>query len=92
MKDEIFTTVELLNGDKIDVLFCKGLHMTKAQWKYQFHTQIAKDVEYDIVPFIMEQLCLVNGKQKGIEYYVELMIDDYIKISDALQLVINSIS
>lgn len=76
--DEIFKKIELLSGIKVEVIIPTGGHYSRAL------RSCHKQTEYDPMPFIFAEICLIDGKKKDYLFYTDLMIDDYILISEVL--------
>lgn len=95
MKERIFKSIKLINGAKIDILMPRGRDISRAIQKYQLHTlesdihdNLTKKPEandhLDISIFVMAELCVVNGSRRDVDYYCDLMIDDFSELMMAI--------
>ncbi len=79
---EIFKSIHLLDGTLIEIIVPTGGHYSRAFRKF------SRQEEYDVIPFLFSELCLVNHGKKDESFYINLMIDDYLLINE----VINEVS
>lgn len=79
---EIYKELTLLRGDKVQIIICRGVHLSNSFIMMQQHNILEenKDKQLDLFIFLMRSLCFVNGEKKPLSYYESLLIDDYIKI------------
>jgi len=87
MKAEIFETINLLSGDEIVILICRGSNISRANFKQALYSN---ESELDIVPYIMSEICLLNGEKQDISYFLNLLSDDYMKICKSVTNVIQN--
>ena len=87
IKQEIFTSFKLMKGEKCDVLELKFGHICTANFKVAYQ----KDTEYDMIFFLLQQILLIDDKNPSIEFLENLMTDDYVKISDAVAVLMNKL-
>lgn len=84
MKDQTFKKITLMTGAEVEMLLCRGVHLAKAQYR---HAQAQADPnaeKFELTIYLMSELCLVNGEKKEIEYFLELMCDDFMKIMNEM--------
>jgi hypothetical protein len=80
-KTEIFKTIYLIGGQKVDFAICRGVHISRANYKY---IGSSNKRNLDLVPFLMAEICLVDGKKKDVDYFLSILGDDYIHISEIM--------
>jgi len=81
METELYKTVTLLGGQEVKIKIARGHDLSRAAFMHMFK---GKELEIDVMPFIMDQLCLVDNEKVGIEFYLNLIVDDYIVIIGVL--------
>ena len=79
---EIFTTITLQDGSKCDILALTPWRIWKATYKQQLNPQI----EYDITPFILEQILIVDGKKVDMKFIGNMDCSDYFEIAEILSI------
>ena len=82
MKPSIFTTITLEDGSKCDILELTPWMI----WKATFNQQLNLETKYDLVPFILEQVLIIDGKKTDIEFIGNIYYQDYMQITDILTL------
>lgn len=82
MNASIFTTIILSDGSKCDILEVKPSTI----WLATFKQQLNPDKQYDLVPFILEQVLIIDGKKVNMEYIGNMELSDYIEITEALNI------
>ena len=85
--NEIFTSIELSNGSRCDILEINALVI----WKAAFRHQAYPDKELDIVPFLLEQVLIIDDKKRDIEFIGNISIDDYLKIMEVMDIVMKKL-
>lgn len=86
-KDQkVFTEVKLLNGSICKILMPLGFQLSLVMRRFQ------QQQDLDMVPFFMEELCLIDNKEKDLEYFCTIMMDDYQTILEALGQVMNKLN
>src|SRR5687767_1298050 len=83
-KDETFTELNLLNGDTITIKIPIGRNISKAGNACSVYNTMYKDNPVDIVPFLLQEVTLVNGERESVDYFLGLMIDDYMAIMNTV--------
>lgn len=82
MKPSIFTTITLQDGSKCDILELTPWMI----WKAAFNQQLNLEMKYDLVPFILEQILIIDGKKASIEFIGNINYQDYMQITEILTL------
>lgn len=54
-------------------------------WKATFRAARNHDKEYDLTPYILEQIITIDGEPVTIDQLDQLSIDDYLSILDVLE-------
>ena len=80
--NEVYKTLTLLGTQEVQIKVARGIDISRAAY---MHALQGKPMGFDIAPFIMVELCLVNAERMNVEFYLNLLIDDYLKISVALE-------
>lgn len=79
---ERFKTIETLTGVKIDILMCRGKHIFALQME---SIKIGKELSPpESMLFLTIELCRVEGKRKGGDFYLELLSEDFLKIQQVI--------
>jgi len=89
----IFTTITLSNGDKCEILELTTQHIMSACHSHEIYNKKIDDV-LDHLPastFFIQQIIYIDGKRKSIEYFVNLSIDDFNLICDAIEALFKTI-
>jgi hypothetical protein len=73
-KPEIYSTIQLMVGAKCEIIIPNGGSYSRAMNKFN------KQNEYDLMLFLIQACCLIDGNAQTVEYYSELNCDDYMKI------------
>lgn len=81
VKNNIFSRVNLLNGQKCEVLELRTGHIFTAN----YHVINQKDTTLDFMFFMLRQLLLIDSKPITDEQLLNLSIDDYLIISEVLE-------
>lgn len=76
-----FLTIKLMDGRKCDIKEIKAGDIFRANYNHS----IDSPREFDITPFLFQQAIKIDGEQPTIEQVCELMIDDFVLISNAIQ-------
>lgn len=79
------TTMTLISGDSVEIIQPRGMNYARAVYKYRIQK------EYDVCPFLMEELVLINGEKKPLQFYLDMFCDDYIKISEKIAEIVTPI-
>ena len=80
MKEQIFTTIIISNGSKCEILEIRPYTIWKATYKKENNP----DLKLDLVPFIIEQILIIDGKKVDIEFIGNMDINDYMEIVDVM--------
>lgn len=80
MDTPIFTTIILFNGSKCDILEVRPYIIWKATYRQLMNT----DKKLDFIPFLLEQVLIIDGKKVNMEFIGNMNIHDYIKITEVL--------
>ncbi len=75
----------IATGSEVEFITPKGRDYSRAIQKHQRQT------EYDLSLFFLAEFCLVDGKKKEIEFYLEMYCDDYVRLIEALTPIITTI-
>lgn len=86
-ESEIFTTITLLNGEKCDIKDVRFKHISKAN--YKLTTQ--QNTQYDFIFFFLQEILIINGETPKVGFIEDLMIDDYIKINDVINVIMQKL-
>lgn len=78
--NEIFTSITLSNGSKCDILELKASMIWKATFKQMNNLQM----EYDLIPFLLEQILIIDGEKTDMEFIGNMNYDDYMDITEVL--------
>ena len=81
---ETYKELTLLKGDKVEVMIARGVHISTANIKNSVYNMLNPKGMLDVVPFMMSELCLVNNNKESVEYYTNLLSDDYVLIADTI--------
>lgn len=90
----IFFEFETLDGRKCTVNKLKPFHIWIAQTRLEALKASNPNnefSEYGVIPFILEQIVFFDGKKTNVSELGDLMIDDYLKLSDVLASVLSKI-
>ena len=82
---DIAASVELISGVQIDIIMPRAHNYSRAMRKYNNKN------EFDLSFFLIEELCLINGGKKDLDFYKNMYCDDYLKIAEVLGNVITVI-
>lgn len=82
-KPEIYIEFDLLNGSHCQIVIPRGGDYSRACFKQ------SRQNEFDLLPFFMERICLIDGIKKDFIYFADLMCDDYMKIVNSMTGLIN---
>lgn len=80
MKEHIFTTIILSNGSKCDILEIRPYILWKAAYKQANNPHL----KVDLVPFIIEQILIIDGKKVNMEFIGNMDVNDYMEIVDVM--------
>jgi hypothetical protein len=83
-KRDIFFTGTLLGGAEFTILMGYGKDVSQAMKLTNTHPDI------DIVLALMHILVRIGGQQMAVSYYEKMMIDDYMRVSNALGQLMNN--
>lgn len=72
-------TIKLNSGIVAELQQPTGKDLSRAGFKHS--TQVT---EFDIVPFLMTELILINGKKEELQFFLDLSIDDYMMLVEPL--------
>lgn len=86
---EIFKTIKTIGGLKVDFIICRGFHISRANGQYMKN---ADNDNLDFIPFLMVEICLVDGEKKDVDYYLNMLGDDYIYIVDVMNELLQKIN
>lgn len=75
---EIYQTVHFLNGTKCEIIMPKAGVISRALKEY------SNQNEFDITMFFVVEFCLVDGEERGFDYWTEVSCDDYMKVLEVL--------
>ena len=82
MKNEtVFTTITLVAGQECKIVEMKMGHY----WIAEFKMIVTKENEYPMSAYLMQQILIIDGEKRSLEYLSELTIDDSIAINEVLQ-------
>lgn len=85
MQPEVFTTTKMSDGTEVQILQL----MPYMLWRAIFRQAAQKEKEYDTLPFIIEQLLRIDGKQLPLQQIGEMDISDYMKIQEIVSVMID---
>ena len=77
----IFETIQLKDGSKCEIIEILPKHV----WWANFKRMSKLPIEFDAEPFIMAEVCIINGKPATVEYLGEMDFQDYLKIKNILE-------
>lgn len=75
-----FTTITLSTGEKCGILNITPFML----WRAHSRMERLKELELNVVPFILEQIVIIEGKAVSMEYLGEMDINDYTKIIEVV--------
>lgn len=77
-KSEIFASIVLLDGRKVDILEFKSAHIFFAGFKFANRNTDNLGMDF----YIYKEIILIEGKKITDEELLNLSIDDYLSISE----------
>lgn len=80
-----FSSVKLLEGVTCDILDITPMVL----WRATLNCSLQK--EFDITPFVLEQILLFDGEKRDLDYIENLYIDDYLKISEVVTVLLSKL-
>ena len=82
----LFTTITLSNGDKLEIVELTTGHLMAANNSQQnYNNKIQDELDHlAIAEFIIQQICFLNGKRQSIEYFKSLTFKDYSRVIDCV--------
>lgn len=83
--NSIFETIQLKDGSKCEILEIMPKHF----WRANFKRALKQPVEFDIEPFLMAEVCLINGQNTTVEYLGEIDFQDYLKLKNIIEAMIS---
>lgn len=92
MNNEIFHEFTGLSGQKISIIKVKPSHIWIAGSLKSIAAGFKKYLEYDLTPFLFQQLVLVDDKKISIEQLDELFIDDYMAIAEIVGMQVSKLN
>lgn len=76
--DKPVITITTITGRRCELRMPTGGDYSRASRKF------GEQKEFDVVPFLMAELCVIDGEKRDANYYTEMYCDDYIKIMEQL--------
>ena len=74
MIEEVAKKIKLLDGRICTICIPYGYHMSRAVQAQRLNP------EFDVVLFLMREVCTIENKKQDIDVFKNMMIDDYSKI------------
>lgn len=87
MKQHIFSTIILSNGSKCDILEVRPYII----WKASYKQALNPNLKLDLVPFIMEQIVIIDGKKRDMKFIGNMEINDYLEITEVMNACMNKL-
>lgn len=84
----IFTTIKLSDNRECSVLDIKPLHIWKANFQMALRNA---ELQYEFVPFLLEQIILIDYKPVTIEQIGNLDMADYNEITNVATIIISKL-
>jgi hypothetical protein len=75
-KEDIFTTVQLHDARKVQILNITPL----MSWRAMFSHALSGRKDIDVLPFLLTQLIRVEGQEISVNELGEMYFDDYVLI------------
>lgn len=82
----IFTSIQLSGAQKCDILNITAMMMWKAEYRAANMGE-----ELHMVPYLLEQIVMIEGKLATKEEIGEMMIDDYLAIQDVVNAILQRV-
>ena len=86
MSELVYTTINLSNEVVCQIAEIKPVHI----WIASFHKAVSP-LEYDIFPFILVQVVIIDGKQATMEYLADMDMSDYIDIMEVVDVLMKKL-
>lgn len=84
----VFTTIKLSDNRECSILEIKPFHFWRAN--FQMATLNA-DLKYEFIPYLLEQIILIDYKTVTIDEIGNLDITDYTEIGNIVGIIINKL-
>ncbi len=84
-QNKFAASVELLSGSQCHIVMPRGADYSRASAKFGMQK------EFDIVPFLMAELCIIEGEKHPYTFYIEMYCDDYMKIMEKIGQIVSVI-
>lgn len=81
----IFETIQLKDGSKCEILEIMPKHF----WWANFKRASKLPIEFDVEPFVMAEVCLIDGKKTTVEYLGEIDFQDYLRLKNIIEAMIS---
>jgi len=96
MNRPVFSKFTLMNGSTCELLMINGGDISRANRAFDDddkNPEINPELKgLDRTPYILQQVCLIDGEQKDVLYFINLSTDDYIKINEEITPLITPIN
>ena len=81
-KQDIFTTITLMDGRECSILNIKAGHFYMSNFKFNFVNDGSQHPES---AYLMREILIIDGKKRDFDYIDEISIDDFIAINEVLE-------
>jgi hypothetical protein len=79
----LYTTITLKDNTTVEILNVTGGDFSRA-----LHEQRKQDI-YDMMPFLMQCVCRIEGKRQEVQFFTQLPFEDYNHILQVIDIQIS---